>query len=468
MTIVQITSTNPRLGYLIKKNPNSLPQLKQIKSGVAFGYYTHNRNDNLTDPKETILEQEYNVYFQDQMNAVSYKESENEEDCMDYTNKLRFMSPLCVLDILNSFFSANLKSADNICDPDNDNLSIESTTYEYRVFVNLIWMRPVAYRFFSLALDNFIKTTDITASCGMRSNNIYYIEISSKSLHFVLNILQTLIVLVILKNKIWPQINLESISSKLKVSMPVIGVSIPYLLAYMLLSRVDIKTFNAITPHLSQKNTTFFHGALNNRRFIFVHEMLSKQKHKIDNIIDIGSGEGKYMDLLKVIKNIDPKNITYHCIDIDDNAIIQLKKKASKFVNYNINIIQSKGDACLAPHLNQSLEQLSSDQFNMVIMIEVIEHMENVDDASTLLKNVIKYLPFNKLIVTTPNREFNVHYGLEKFRHDDHKFEFTGSEFLTFITECCEVNNCAFTIYGIGDIVDGITPTQCAVINKTK
>lgn len=463
MTIVQITSTNPRLGYLIRKNPNSLPQLKQIRSGVAFGYYTHDNN-------KTVQEQEYNVYFQDQMDSVSYKESENQEECMDYTNKLRFMSPQCVLDILDNFFSSNLRNADNICDPGIDDKhntdgSVTVESYEYRVFVNLIWMKPAAYRLFSLSLDNFVKATGIIANCGMRSNNIYYIEISGKSLQFILNILQILVVLVILKNKIFPQINLDSISSKLKVSIPIISTSIPYFVAYMLLSRIDVKTFKAIVPYLSLKDTTFFHGALNDRRFYFVRDEISKQKQQIDNIIDIGSGEGRYLSLLNSIKNMNTKKITYHCVDIDDNVISKLKSKAEKFTGYNINIIKSKDNACLAPHLNQSLS-LNNNQFNVVIMIEVIEHMESEADARTLLKNVIEHLPFSKLIVTTPNREFNVHYNLDGFRHDDHKFEFTGSEFLTFITECCKVVDCSFNIHGIGDIINGITPTQCAIINK--
>jgi hypothetical protein len=458
MTIIQITSTNPKLGYLIKKNPFSIPQIKSIKSGFAFGYYTHNEDG-------TINEQEYNLYFQDQMNNVSYKETVDRESYLDYTDKLRFMSPQGVLELLDTFLSFNMKNPDP--QEQNHEQASSQVSHEYKIFINLIWIKKAAYRLFSAALDEICKSTGIISHCEMRSEGVYCLEmISNKSLHFLLNILQTLVVFIIIKNKIYPQIVLDSITAKLKLSLPIIGIHIPYLISYMLLSRMDYKTFNAVVPHLSVNGTKFFYGPLNERRFNFVLTELSRYRLQIDNILDIGSGEGRYLELLNKIKNMNPNNITYNCLDIDDQVINKINKKvASKYNDYKINIIKVSTEHQFEPHLCANLS-LNKEQNNVVVMMEVIEHMK-VEEAKLLLKNVIKYIPFSRLILSTPNRDFNVNYLIQGFRHDDHKFEFNGEEFTKFITECCQGDQSLTIKYcGIGDVVNDITPTQSVVITK--
>ncbi|KAJ1910264.1 hypothetical protein H4219_006248 [Mycoemilia scoparia] len=64
------------------------------------------------------------------------------------------------------------------------------------------------------------------------------------------------------------------------------------------------------------------------------------------------------------------------------------------------------------------------------------------------------------LIATTPNAEFNVYfpdlkYGTpeSKFRHDDHKFEWTRNEFKEWCEMVCETYGYEYTIEGIGKII---------------
>lgn len=448
MTIIQLTSTNPKLGFIIKKNPNSLPQIKQLKLGYAFGYYTHKEDG-------TLLEQEYNVYFQEQINCVSYKESTDPDSELDYTDKMRFMSPLCVLDLFDTFFNSTIKnqSADDVKD-----------TFENKIYINLLWIKPSAFKIFSLVIQNFSKTTGLNFHYENKGENIYSLELrSSNTLQFLLNIAQVLIMLIVIKNKIWPQINLESIRAKLKVSLPFVKDHLPYNLMYMLLCTLDTKTFNAIVPSLQTSNITYFYGRLNERRFFFVLNELSRSRHQIDNIIDIGAGDGRYVDLLTKLKNINSKNISYHCLDINPEALQKLEqKRINKYSNYKVNIINADENK-LQPHKSLTLDPT---QTNVILMIEVIEHME-FEEAKILLTNIIQNIPFNKLILSTPNYEFNINYSMDKkFRHDDHKFEFIGLEFKEFITMCCGSKQVTTKFCGIGDIVDEITPTQCVIISK--
>lgn len=452
MTIIQVSSTNPKFGYAIKKNPSSLALIKSIKSGISFGYYTHN-SDN------TINESQYNVYFRDQINYVSYKESEGHDAEMDYTNKMRFMSPQCSLELLDNYFSTLIKN-----DSEDD-----TQGFVNKLRINLLWIKTSTYRLLSMVLESFNKIPGNLMKCEIKGTNVYSLELmTNNSLRYLLNLAIVSLLLIVIKNKIWPQINLESINAKLKIAVPVVKDLMPYNLGYMLLSNLDIKSFNTIAPHLQTSNITYFHGRLNERRFYFTLNELSRLRVQINNIIDIGCNTGRYIDLLNKIKIGDPTCINYYCLDINSDIIEELeKKKKTVYSKYKVNVLQVEDNIRLEPH---KILITDANETTVILMIEVIEHMP-LHEAKILLTNVINNMSFTRLILTTPNREFNCNYGLkEEFRHDDHHFEFTGDEFLNFINECtstCNNKKIVTKICGIGDIVNNITPTQCALISAS-
>lgn len=61
-------------------------------------------------------------------------------------------------------------------------------------------------------------------------------------------------------------------------------------------------------------------------------------------------------------------------------------------------------------------------------MVELIEHVY-LEQLPLLCENVFGFLNPPKIIVTTPNYDFNYYFRLKdpnfKFRHPDHKYEFT-------------------------------------------
>ncbi len=68
--------------------------------------------------------------------------------------------------------------------------------------------------------------------------------------------------------------------------------------------------------------------------------------------------------------------------------------------------------------------------FDVAALVEVIEHLDP-DRLDAMERVVFLHAQPQRVIVTTPNREYNVRWesvGAEKMRHHDHRFEWTRSE----------------------------------------
>lgn len=84
-----------------------------------------------------------------------------------------------------------------------------------------------------------------------------------------------------------------------------------------------------------------------------------------------------------------------------------------------------------------------------VSMIEVIEHLPS-NELENFPKVVFGKIRPKLVVITTPNREFNILFNnVSQFRHTDHKFEWTRSEFREWINKVC-------SMYGYYAIIDGV------------
>ena len=72
--------------------------------------------------------------------------------------------------------------------------------------------------------------------------------------------------------------------------------------------------------------------------------------------------------------------------------------------------------------------QLKEAKFQLITLVEVIEHIEE-QYLPSLNQNVFRYLRPKWVWLSTPNSEFNPLFKWQepnrKFRHEDHKFEWT-------------------------------------------
>lgn len=87
-----------------------------------------------------------------------------------------------------------------------------------------------------------------------------------------------------------------------------------------------------------------------------------------------------------------------------------------------------------------------------VIGIELIEHLTAVDFAA-FPRNVFGRMQPKHVVFTTPNSDFNVLFGYERgrFRHPDHKFEFSRAECRRWAESVVDAYPAyRFRIYGVG------------------
>ena len=107
--------------------------------------------------------------------------------------------------------------------------------------------------------------------------------------------------------------------------------------------------------------------------------------------------------------------------------------------------------------------------FDAAVMVETIEHVEPNRLSAVEQAVVAGYRP-KTVLVTTPNREYNVLHGLPKgaLRHPGHRFEWTRTKFSTWAMGIAQRNGYRVTFEGIGpaDPVLGCS-TQMAKFDRT-
>lgn len=115
-------------------------------------------------------------------------------------------------------------------------------------------------------------------------------------------------------------------------------------------------------------------------------------------------------------------------VDIDEDILKRFKERASPLLCDYMNkrevplrVEVFKGSVSKPnPHLLE---------FDAVIGIELIEHVFP-DVLDEIPFHIFSYMNPKIVIFTTPNCEFNVLFpDMVKFRHDDHKFEWSRAEF---------------------------------------
>ena len=102
-------------------------------------------------------------------------------------------------------------------------------------------------------------------------------------------------------------------------------------------------------------------------------------------------------------------------------------------------------------------------------IVEVVEHID-AERLDMFAQVVLGEAAPATVIVTTPNREYNVHFegvGETELRHGDHRFEWTRHQFASWAAEVGGRHGYAVTHSGIGpdDPVTG-PPTQMVVFSR--
>ena len=178
------------------------------------------------------------------------------------------------------------------------------------------------------------------------------------------------------------------------------------------------------------------------------------------SVIDLGCGEGRLTAML--LKEQQIKRVG--ACDVSVNT---LEKAARRL---HIDRMQ--------PYLENKLTLMQAsltyrdkrfEGYDCACMVEVLEHIEPAR-IPAVERSVFEFASPHTVIVTTPNREYNVNYEFmaeDALRHHDHRFEWSRKEFEDWTKHICDTFSYTCEITGIGELDEKMgTPTQMGVFTK--
>jgi 3' terminal RNA ribose 2'-O-methyltransferase Hen1 len=194
---------------------------------------------------------------------------------------------------------------------------------------------------------------------------------------------------------------------------------------------------------------------LNERRLDAVVKALKDADAR--SVIDLGCGEGKLLGRLlldKAFERITGVDVSPRTLDVAEGRL-RLDQMPPR-QRARLTLFQAA--------LTYRDKRFAG--FDAATLVEVIEHVD-ASRLPSLERAVFEFAKPGTVIVTTPNVEYNVHFDnlpAGEFRHGDHRFEWTRSEFETWARRVATTfgYRVSFTSVGPDDEVVG-PPTQMAV-----
>lgn len=416
MCFLTLESDNPRFSHIIHKHPDNVT-VKSIRKGVGIGYY---------DPKKS---DRYCVYFEDSFDDPSFFSDKTQE--YDYHNLLRYCSPIFVTNAITEFFKIDKHATDDI--NHRQTMIVSAIKIDKHTKMSIDRLLPF-YPSISMIFDEkwgdtyrVVLTGDTTMDCFIQHCFIMFAMVSSME-----------------RNDFTP--DREYIA---KVSKIIVDLKSPYYPRYLIGSKMitnknakkELKTLEKSDEH----NIKLCGGNTQDQRKSFIAQNIDTKYP----IVDIGCGDGNYASMFA--QRI--KDLPYYAYDTDNHEIEKLRIKMDKK-----NIINVKS----YNNYDKMIKDLETGYTYNVIVSEVIEHNEYADSIS-LLNRIIKDVPYEKIIITTPNKDFNQFYLIKdgEFRHNDHKYELTKDELIEYGKKLDKPSR----YISIGDSVDTIYCTHGLIID---
>jgi small RNA 2'-O-methyltransferase len=177
------------------------------------------------------------------------------------------------------------------------------------------------------------------------------------------------------------------------------------------------------------------------------------REHGASSVLDLGCGSGA----LLVRVAADPR---FHRI-VGVDASIQALGVAERELGAGMERVSLIHGSFLDAH-----PQLAG--FDAAVLVEALEHVEPAH-LSRLEAAVFGGMRPELVVLTTPNREYNVRYGLAEgeLRHADHRFEWDRGRFRVWADGVAARHGYEARVQGVGraDPLLG-SPTQMAVFRR--
>ncbi len=178
------------------------------------------------------------------------------------------------------------------------------------------------------------------------------------------------------------------------------------------------------------------------------------------SVLDLGCGEGKLLKLLLVESTVD-KIVG---LDVSHRAL----QRATKRLRLK-NLPPKHKERIQLLHGALTYKDKRLEGFDVAACVEVIEHLDE-GRLNAFEKVVFQYAKPNAVIITTPNREYNVLFETlppGQFRHKDHRFEWTRKEFRRWGNEIAKRFDYQVAYFPIGEQREPYgSPSQMAVFTS--
>lgn len=177
-------------------------------------------------------------------------------------------------------------------------------------------------------------------------------------------------------------------------------------------------------------------------------------------VLDLGCGEGRLLRMLL-------KDAQFEEIVGMDVAISALEKAHRRLKLDTIPETQAARIKLIHGSLVYRDRRLEG--YDAAAVVEVIEHLDAAR-LSSLERVVFEFASPRTVVVTTPNREYNALFETlpaDQFRHADHRFEWTRSEFESWAREVADRHGYSVVFSGIGPVSEQFgSPSQMAVFSR--
>lgn len=423
--IIQLQSQNKYFLDILYKNPNTDLglYLKPLRNGVIVG--------NCKDSNH------YEIVFQD--TKYSFLQESTQLDFQSFCN------PNVVLHIMSELFAHLLVDKEvywtkeiswlNMTYQDVDNQDIK--IYLPNIYLDSNWFNEQGF-----LLTKYLPHVILQHQKGYN----YSLTIEAKNVYDGINLLTLVACFIEITNNFKSAWLAEDWFVKYVRILTNVD-DVPYFVFYLFIKRClkSPKVFESLKPKLE----SYFKD--DEVKFVFTDTHSTRKEHVFKTlginfpVLDIGCGELQYYKYFtgKGLK----KN--YYAVDREKEMVLPIVEKFQKQGGHNL-------------YFSDNLEDFSAVGKVNIILSEVIEHNSMAETREILERT--KKLDFNAIVITTPNREFNKHYSMNmEFRREDHIYEMDSEEFkvLIFSIFSHEFN---VEISQIGDSINGISPTQMAVI----
>jgi 3' terminal RNA ribose 2'-O-methyltransferase Hen1 len=175
------------------------------------------------------------------------------------------------------------------------------------------------------------------------------------------------------------------------------------------------------------------------------------------SVIDIGCGEGNLLSLLikeKQFERIAGADVSHFALEHAGEKL-KLDKVGDSMLK-RISLFQS----------SLTYKDSRFKGYDAACVIEVIEHLD-IPRLTAFERVLFEYTKPPVVVLTTPNREYNVkylHLNETALRHNDHRFEWSRPEFHEWALDVAGKNGYSVRFSEIGDSDDALgAPTQMGV-----